>query len=63
MNGELIANGQIKIGMTIEMCKASWGTPFYSNKTTDQYGVFEHYYYGFARSLHFENGVLKRIQE
>ena len=62
-NGELIASGKVKIGMTIEMCKASWGKPFWANKTTDEYGIFENYYYGFARSLHFTSGVLKRIEE
>lgn len=62
-NGELIAQGKVKLGMTLEMCKVAWGVPFTTSKTTTVYGVDEDWYYGFLYSLHFVNGVLRRIQE
>ena len=61
--GVIIAQGKVTIGMTEEMCKLSWGTPFWKNKTTTEYGVYEDWYYGFGYSLHFVNGSLKRFQE
>jgi hypothetical protein len=62
-NGELIAQGKVKIGMTSQMCKTAWNEPFYSNKTTVAEGVYEDWYYGWSKSLHFENGLLVRIEE
>ena len=62
-NGELIAQGKVKIGMTTEMCKYAWGKPIWTSKTTTSNRVSEDWYYGFISSLHFENGFLKRIEE
>jgi hypothetical protein len=62
-NGELIAQGKVKIGMTTEMCKVSWGKPFWNNKTTTENKVSEDWYYGYGYSLHFVNGALTRIVE
>lgn len=62
-NGDLIANGKVKIGMTTEMCKYAWGAPFWTSKTTTESGVFEDWYYGLGYSLHFINGILKVIEE
>lgn len=62
-NGELIANGKVKIGMNQEMCKKAWGTPFWTDKVTTKYGISEVWYYGFGYSLHFENGILVVIDE
>ncbi len=62
-NGELIASGKVKIGMTKEMCRMAWNIPFWTDKTTTKYGTSEHWYYGFGYSLHFVNGSLKRIDE
>ena len=61
--GELIAQGKVKINMTQEMCKDSWGTPFSSDKTITESAVYEHWYYRYGYSLHFVNGLLKRIDE
>lgn len=61
--GELIAQGKVKINMTKEMCKDSWGTPFSSDKTITESAVYEHWYYWYGYSLHFVNGLLKRIDE
>lgn len=62
-NGELIAAGKVRIGMTKEMCSKAWGVPFWSNKTTTESRVYENWRYGFGYSLHFINGKLKRIEE
>jgi len=63
INGELIAQGKVKIGMTKEMCRVAWGSPFWSDKTTTKYGVSESWYYGFGNSLHFDNESLIIIDE
>jgi hypothetical protein len=62
-NGNLIAQGKIKIGMTSEMCETAWGMPFDSYKTTTVSNITENWYYGWKRSLHFFNGILIRIDE
>lgn len=62
-NGELIAQGKVKINMTKEMCKYGWGTPLWTSKTTTEYGTYEDWYYWLGYSLHFVNGSLKRIEE
>lgn len=62
-NGELIAQGKVKIGMTKEMCQYAWGKPLWLNKTTTEKGIFENWFYFLGYSLHFENGSLTRIEE
>ncbi|BDX37999.1 hypothetical protein CYCD_13540 [Tenuifilaceae bacterium CYCD] len=62
-NGELIAQGKVRIGMSKEMCKYSWGTPFWTSKTTTVNSIDEDWYYGLGFSLHFENDYLIRIDE
>ena len=62
-NGELVALGKVKIGMTEYMCKYAWGNPLWSRKTTIEHVVFENWFYGLGYSLHFENGTLIRIEE
>ena len=61
--GELIAHGKVRINMTKEMCKDSWGTPFSSDKTVTESEVYEDWYYWYGYRLHFVNGLLKRIEE
>lgn len=61
--GELIAQGKVRINMTKEMCKDSWGTPFSSDKTVTESAVYEDWYYWYGYRLHFVNGLLKRIDE
>jgi hypothetical protein len=61
--GEIIAQHKLKIGMTKEMCKMSWGTPIWSDKTTISKGTTENWYYGFVHSLYFEGNILVRIEE
>lgn len=62
-NGELIAQGKVRINMTKDMCKYAWGVPLWTSKTTTTYGVYEDWYYWLGYSLHFEDGLLKRIEE
>lgn len=63
VNGSLIAQGKVSINMSKDMCKLSWGGPLWTNKTTTETGVSEDWYYGLGSSLHFENDLLKRIEE
>lgn len=62
LNGELIAQGKVSIGMTTKMCETSWGKPNDTSKTTTAYGTTETWYYGWKYSLHFQNGILVRIE-
>ena len=61
--GALIAQGKVKIGMTKEMCKYSWGDPLWSNKTTTENVIYDTWYYRLGYSLYFVNGILKVINE
>lgn len=63
LNGELIAQGKVKIGMTTKMCETAWGTPFDKYKTTTELRITETWYYGWKRILHFTDGILVRIDE
>jgi len=63
VDGEMIAQNKVKIGMTKEMCKDAWGSPFWTDKTTTELHVLESWYFGFGYSLHFENNKLIIIDE
>lgn len=58
---ESILSGRLRIGMTKEMCRESWGEPKRVNKTTTAYGVREQWVYSNSY-LYFENGILTTIQ-
>lgn len=62
-DGSIIAQNKVKIGFNLDMCKLAWGSPFNRNKTTTELKVYEDWYYAYGRSLHFENGILKTIEE
>ncbi|MFZ4548812.1 MAG: hypothetical protein ACOYN4_15295, partial [Bacteroidales bacterium] len=62
-NGELIAQGNVKIGMTIKMCKSSWGEPYTKSKSTTVDSTYENWFYRYGLSLHFTDGFLTRIEE
>lgn len=63
-NGTLIANGQVVIGMTKEMCVAAWGRPTNVNTTTTASGTRDQYVYRDKNAyLYFENGKLVTIQK
>lgn len=61
-NFNLILSGKVKVGMTKEMCKCSWGEPEDINKTIGSWGVHEQWVYSGGNYLYFENGILKTIQ-
>jgi len=57
--GALIADGQVKIGMTKEMCIAAWGNPNEKNK---QNTVLEKWIYN-SKSIYFDKtGIVTAIQ-
>lgn len=57
-----ILEGRIRIGMTREQVKATWGYPDDINRTVGSWGEHEQWIYGydirFRRYLYFENGKL-----
>ena len=61
--GLLISQGKLQLGFTKIMCEYAWGQPLYVNKVSTENGVFEDYQYSWGKSLHFVNGILKRIEE
>lgn len=60
--GEIIANYQVRVGMTEEMCQDSWGKPESINTTTNAYGNRQQWVYGDGNYLYFDNGKLTTIQ-
>lgn len=61
--GLTISNHKVKIGMTKEMCKDSWGIPLWSEKKTTNNRIEEIWYFGLAYSLVFEDDKLSMINE
>ncbi|MBP7808840.1 MAG: hypothetical protein KA163_06080 [Bacteroidia bacterium] len=61
-NGSLIADGQVVIGMTKQMCIDAWGKPKEINRTTGAYGIHEQWVYNLKSYLYFENDILTTIQ-
>lgn len=59
--GNSILNNQVAIGMTTEMCKDAWGTPYDRIKTTTAGAVKEQWLYGGAY-LYFTNNKLQLIK-
>lgn len=47
-NAKDLIQGYIRIGMTKEMCRESWGEPDDINKTTTSYGTSEQWVYGYC---------------
>ena len=62
-NGNLIAQGIVRIGMTKAMCKDAWGEPIDIHTTKGAWGVHEQWVYGDNTFLYFENGKLTSIQD
>lgn len=61
-NADLITSGKVKIGMSKQAAKESWGEPDDINTTTGSYGTHEQWVYGNESYLYFENGRLTDIQ-
>lgn len=60
-NFDSILQGKVKIGMTREMCKLSWGKPRSINKTITSGMRSEQWVYS-DNYLYFDNGILTAIQ-
>lgn len=58
----LILQGKIRIGMTKNMCRDSWGEPNDINKTITTYGTSEQWVYGFSYVYFDEKGQITAIQ-
>lgn len=54
INGELIANGQVKQGFTKEMCEYAWGNP----RSVQVEGITEIWWYQKVNYLKFKDGKL-----
>jgi hypothetical protein len=61
-NAEIILQGKIRIGMTKNMCRDSWGEPDDINKTITSYGTNEQWVYGYSYVYFDENGQITAIQ-
>lgn len=61
--GTIIAAGKVVIGMTKEMCIASWGKPLDVHKTIMANMVIEQWMYNYSSLLMFENGKLTQITQ
>lgn len=58
---EMIKKGIVKIGMTKQEARLSWGEPSDINKTSGSWGTHEQWVYS-GSYLYFENGKLTSIQ-
>jgi len=54
---------KVKIGMTAEQARMSWGTPERINETLTRSGTQVQWIYGSNQYLYFENGRLTTIQQ
>lgn len=59
----LIRLGRIRIGMSKDACKLSWGEPDDINTSRGSWGVHEQWVYPKNRYVYFENGKLSAIQD
>jgi hypothetical protein len=61
--GELVAQGNIEKGMSRDMCKTAWGNPWEIAKTGTSAGGKEIWKYNWFFTLHFENGILVKVEQ
>jgi superfamily II DNA or RNA helicase len=59
---ELIAARKIRLGMTADQVRQSWGKPEDINRSVTRWGVSEQWVYE-ANYLYFDDGILTTIQE
>ena len=59
----LIRQGRIRIGMSKDACKLSWGEPDDIHTSRGRWGVHEQWVYSRNRYVYFENGKLSAIQD
>lgn len=58
----VIAEHKVKIGITQEMCREAWGTPYETYTTTTAAGSTQIWIYGYKTRLYFVNNRLNIIQ-
>lgn len=61
--GQLINNGNIRIGMDKVMCKEAWGTPWNTYKSTTAFGTSEVWVYNYKTRVYFLNNKIVKIEE
>lgn len=61
-DADKVLHHEVVIGMSDELCRASWGRPRNINRTTGSWGVHEQWCYSSGNYLYFENGILTSIQ-
>lgn len=61
-DADRVLHHEVILGMTAELCRASWGKPRDINKSTGSWGVHEQWCYSSGNYLYFENGILTSIQ-
>lgn len=61
--GELIAKKQVSVGMTREMCKAAWGFPMNTYRTTTRFGQSEVWCYNYKTKVYFFEGKVVKIDD
>lgn len=57
-----VLHHEVVLGMTAELCRASWGKPRDINRSTGSWGVHEQWCYSSGNYLYFEDGILTSIQ-
>jgi hypothetical protein len=60
--GELVDQEKIEVGMTTDMCRVAWGNPWDVTKAVSAAGIRETWSYSWKYKLHFEKGILVRIE-
>lgn len=61
--GDLVNNNKVVIGMTIDMCKDSWGLPYMKNETITNNNKIITWYYNYKTFLQFSNNKLILINK
>lgn len=61
--GELVANKQVALDMTKEMCRDAWGKPMNTYRTTTKYGQTEVWCYNYKTRVYFHNGKVIQIDD
>lgn len=60
--GELVANKQVAIGMTKDMCRDAWGRPINTYRTTTRLTTEEVWCYNYKTRIYFVNDKVVRIE-
>lgn len=61
--GEFVANKQVAVGMTKEMCRDAWGSPINTYRTTTSIGQSEVWCYNYKTRVYFYDNKVTRIDD